>query len=164
MGSHAHALSSSLAILAGGLFLVLPVAFLAGTISIAYSIGWESPLPPPPNFKILISMPNDMAFFLVFPGVVAVLAGFLALRLDRRPRIGVGLGFGFCLGLITFLCGTAIVRLNETFFTSPLVFLAFPEIAVALMAGATVVFAYEFLKARLSLPLTRAEARHLSMT
>ena len=164
-----HGSSSFMAIVGGVLFLVLPVAFLNGTVSITYVFfagpACYSGVPSPTNPHCpvaIVPMPEEMALYLIFLGIVGILLGFLTLRLDLRARtrvtLGFSLGLAFSLGLMAFLLGMAISRILESFFITPYSFLVFPDLSIIVMAGATVVFVYEFLRARLSLPLTIAEA------
>lgn len=73
-------------------------------------------------------------------------------------------GLALSLGLTAFLFEEAISRILGSFSVGPVFVLAFSDLSIIVMAGACVVFIYEFLRARFSLPLTSAEASAPPMT
>ena len=126
------------------LFLILPVEFLNGTVSIVYPPlqrrcppGYLCPLIPyrPP--------PGEMVPFWASLGVIGILLGTFALILGPRLRVGFAMGLAFSLGSMALLFWVVTLQILETFITTPASFLVFPETAVVAMAGATVLFGYE---------------------
>jgi hypothetical protein len=159
----AHGFSSSLAVLGGALFLVLPVAFLTGTVSILYEFSSDPQCISVSHCPIaIVPVPGEMALYPIFLGIIGILLGLFVLKLGPRPRVAVALGFASSLGLTAFLFGMAISYL-ETFSIAPVFFLAFPDLSIAVMVGSIVVFLYEFFQARISFPLTIAEAKRPPM-
>jgi hypothetical protein len=144
--------SSILAIAGGALFLVLPIPFLKGTVSITYPLVHFCHVPPEEvNSCPLIPLappPTGMAAFWAYLGAIGIILGALALKLSLRPRVGVALGFVLSLGSMTLLFWTLTRQILKSFITKPASFLVFPELSVVAMAGATVLFGYELSRRR----------------
>jgi heme A synthase len=124
------------------LFLVLPVVFFSGIVSIVY--------PSPSCYPIVClgiirfhPVPGPIALFSLFLGVVGILLGFLAVKLSLKSRKGVPLGLAFSMGSIALLYGVVTLDIQNTFITTPAIFLVFPEVSIIAMTGATVLFSYE---------------------
>jgi hypothetical protein len=144
--------SSILAIAGGALFLVLPIAFLKGTVSITYPLVHFCHVPPEEvNSCPLIPLgppPTGMAAFWAYLGAIGIILGAIALKLSLRPRVGVALGLVLSLGSMTLLFWMLTRQILKSFITKPASFLVFPELSVVAMAGATVLFGYELSRRR----------------
>lgn len=137
--------SSSLAIAGGAVFLILPVAFFSGLVSIVY--------PLPSCYPILClgilrfhPVPGPIALFSLFLGAAGILLGFFIVKLTLKSKSGVSLGLAFSLGSMTLLYGVVTLDIQNTFITTPASFLLFPELSIVAMAGATVLFSYELVR------------------
>ena len=143
--------SSILAIAGGALFLVLPVAFSNGTVSIiqpASSLG-VCASEHGCRFFYPQPMPAEKASALEFLGVIGIFLGLLSMILGEA-RTGFALVIPFSLGLTALLFWLYTSQILGTFITTPPGFLVFPELSVVAMVGATVLFSYELARAGIS--------------
>lgn len=144
--------ASFLAISGGLLFLVLPLAFSRGTVSIVYPVIY-----PVTDFQCLSPpcichgcggpiwfRPTPMITFWTPLGVFAVLLGLVPLILSERTRAAVVLGLAISLGMISLFFWTLSSRILQIFIITPPLYRLFPELSVAAMAGATVLLSLEF--------------------
>ncbi len=110
--------SSLLAIAGGALFLVLPVAFLTGTVSIVYPLQWRcTPGSLCPLFPYRLPLAGMVPLWTSL-GVIGILLGILALKLSLKPRVGVALGLAFSLGSIALMFWTVTLQILETLITT----------------------------------------------
>lgn len=140
-------LSSILAIAGGALFLVLPVAFLNGTVSV-----YQPPPPPPPpcvdgychiiEIYRPISLPVEMAAFSVILGGVGILLGLLALVMRVKPRPYLMWGLPFSLGSESLLFSIVTLYIQGKYLVSPIIYSLFLSIGTIAMVGSTLLLTF----------------------
>lgn len=147
-------MSSVLAIAGGTLFLVLPVAFLTGVVSISYPPILSHP-PLSCVYCPLIQVirqppPGDTVLFWTSSGLICILLGSVSLKSRLKPRDVVDLGLALSVGAMALIFWISTSHILETFIATPASSLIFPEAAVVAMLGATVLSVYELVRAGLS--------------